>query len=57
MMLIASHLQKKSELSTNTFIRRAQDMGIYLVTDADTLSKEEWREVFSLPFEGKKQEK
>jgi hypothetical protein len=50
MMLIASHLQKKSELSTDTFIRRAQDMGIYLVTDADTLSKEEWREVFSRPF-------
>jgi hypothetical protein len=25
-------------------------MGIYLVTDADTLSKEEWREVFSRPF-------
>lgn len=50
MLLIASHLQKKSELSTNTFIQRAQDMGIYLVTDAATLTREKWREVFDKPF-------
>ena len=50
MLLIVSHLQKKSELSTNTFIQRAQDMGIYLVTDAAALTREDWREVFAKPF-------
>jgi hypothetical protein len=50
MLLIATHLQKKSEFSTNAFIQRASDMGIYLVTDAATLSKEEWRAVFARPF-------
>ena len=56
-MLIATHLQKKNEKSTNAFIQRAKDMDIELVTDAATLSREEWQEVFSLPFDGKKQEK
>lgn len=49
-MLIATHLQKKNEISTNAFIQRAKDMDIYLVTDAATLSGEEWSQVFDRPF-------
>lgn len=54
-MLIATHLQKKNDASTNAFIQRARDMGIHLVTDAATLSKVEWREVFARPFREEKQ--
>ena len=49
-MLIATHLQKKNDASTNAFIQRAKDMDIQLVTDAALLTKEEWRAVFASAF-------
>lgn len=45
-MLIAADLDQKDEFSDLAYIQRAQDMGIYLVTDAAKLSKNEWRQIF-----------
>ena len=45
-MLIATHLQKQKPASTRAFVQRAADMGIYLVTDAASLTKAQWQEVF-----------
>ncbi len=45
-MLIATDLDRKSEAADKAFIQRAKDMGIYLVTDAAKLSKEDWQDIF-----------
>lgn len=45
-MLIAADLDQKDERSDEIYIRRAQDMGVYLVTDAAKLTQKEWREIF-----------
>lgn len=50
-MLIATDLDRKSANSNQSFIQRAKDMHIFLVTDAAELSKEEWREVFRAAME------
>ncbi len=45
-MLIATELDRKSDSADKAFIQRARDMGVYLVTDAGTMSDEQWEQVF-----------
>lgn len=45
-MLIATDLDQKSIGSDRALIQRAWDMDIFPVTEAATLSKNEWREIF-----------
>ena len=45
-MLIVTRLQKQKPASAQAFIQRARDMGIYLVTDAASLTKRQWQEIF-----------
>lgn len=45
-MLIATNLDRKTPTANRAFIQRARDMGIFLVTDADELSKTEWADIF-----------
>lgn len=45
-MLIVTRLQKQKPASAQAFIQRARDMGIYLVTDAASLTRRQWQEVF-----------
>ena len=45
-MLIVTRLQKQKPASAHAFIQRARDMGIYLVTDAASLTKLQWQEIF-----------
>ena len=45
-MLIAADLDQRDETSDQSYIQRAQDMGVYLVTDAAKLTKSEWRAIF-----------
>ncbi len=42
-LLIATHLDRKNDFSDETFIRRAKDMGIYLIPDAAKLSPGQWK--------------
>lgn len=46
-MLIATDLDRKSTIANKSFIQRAKDMQIYLVTDAAELSRENWRQIFT----------
>ena len=50
-MLIASDLDFKNSSSNHAFIQRAWDMDIILMTDAATLSKEEWRDLFKIAMQ------
>lgn len=43
-MLIAADLDRKSHAANRAFAKRAQDMGIFLVTDAAELSHAEWQQ-------------
>ena len=52
-MLIAADLDQKDETSDQSYIQRAQDMGVYLVTDAAKLTKSEWRQIFSAAMQMK----
>ena len=45
-MLIATDLDRKSVAANRSFIQRAWDMDIFVVTDAAELSREDWAEVF-----------
>ena len=45
-MLIATDLDRKSPAANRSFIQRAWDMDIFLVTDAAELSSAEWRQIF-----------
>lgn len=45
-MLIATDLDLKNPAANRSFIRRAWDMDIFLMTDAADLSREEWRTLF-----------
>ena len=45
-MLIATDLDQKGLAANRSFIQRAWDMDIFLVTDAATLSKSEWQQIF-----------
>lgn len=45
-MLIATDLDRKSPAANRSFIQRAWDMDIFLVTDAAELSREEWEQIF-----------
>ena len=51
-MLIATDFDRKNASSTAAFVRRAQDMGIFLVTDADELDKDGWAEIFKKATRG-----
>ena len=44
-MLIATELDQKSPAANRAFIQRAWDMDIFLVTDAASLSDEEWPQI------------
>ena len=44
-MLIATDLDRKSASANRAFTQRAWDMDIFLVSDADDLSREEWSRV------------
>ena len=46
-MLVATELDRKSPQANRSFIQRAWDMDIFLVTDAAELSGAEWQEVFA----------
>lgn len=45
-MLIATEMDPKKPTANRSFMQRAWDMDIFLVSDAADLSKEEWREAF-----------
>ncbi len=45
-MLIATELHRKSPAANRSFIQRAWDMDIFLVTDGADLSRQEWRQIF-----------
>ena len=45
-MLIAADLEQENDFLDLAYSTRAQDMGIYLVTDAAKLTKNEWRQIF-----------
>ena len=45
-MLIATNMDPKRPVANRAFIQRARDMDIFLVTDADELSKDEWQKIF-----------
>ena len=51
-MLIATELERKGPMSVKSYIQRAKDMGIYLVTDAAQLTSGEWRKIFLDAMEG-----
>ena len=50
-MLIASDLDQKSSAANHAFIQRAWDMDIRLVTDAASLRKEDWRDLFRIAMQ------
>lgn len=50
-MLIATDLDSKKPGSSGALIQRARDMGIYLVTDAATLTKQGWAMTFQKAME------
>ena len=45
-MLIATDLDRKSAAANRSFVQRAWDMDIFVVTDAAELSREDWAETF-----------
>ena len=45
-MLVATNLDRKSAASNRSFVQRAWDMDIFVVTDAAELSRQEWAETF-----------
>lgn len=45
-MLIATNLDRKSAAADRSFLQRAWDMDIFVVTDADELSRADWAETF-----------
>ena len=45
-MLVATELDRKSPQANRSFMQRAWDMDIFLVTDAAELTKEEWQAAF-----------
>ena len=45
-MLIATELERKGPMSMRSYIQRAKDMGIYLVTDAAQLTDKQWSQIF-----------
>ena len=45
-MLIATNLDRKSAAANRSFVQRAWDMDIFVVTDAAALSREDWAETF-----------
>lgn len=45
-MLVATNLDRKSDSANRSFVQRAWDMDIFVVTDAAALSREEWAETF-----------
>ena len=45
-MLIATNLDRKSAAANRSFVQRAWDMQIFVVTDAAELSREAWAETF-----------
>lgn len=45
-MLVATNLDRKSAAANRSFVQRAWDMDIFVVTDAATLSREDWAETF-----------
>ena len=45
-MLIATNLDRKSAAADRSFVQRAWDMDIFVVTDAAELSPEDWAETF-----------
>ena len=45
-MLIATNLDRKSAASNRSFVQRAWDMDIFVVTDAAELSRQDWAEMF-----------
>ena len=50
-MLIASDLDQKSSAANHAFIQRAWDMDIILMTDAASLSKDDWRDLFKIALQ------
>jgi hypothetical protein len=50
-MLIASDLDQKSSSGNHAFIQRAWDMNIILMTDAASLTKEGWRDLFKIAMQ------
>ena len=50
-MLIATNLDQKGLAANRAFIQRAWDMDIFLVTDAATLSKSEWHDIFKIAMQ------
>ena len=50
-MLIASDLDQKSSAANHAFIQRAWDMDIILMTDAATLKKDDWRDLFKIAMQ------
>ena len=50
-MLIATDLDQKNPASDRSFIQRARDMGIYLVTDGAKLSRKDWQSIFKAALE------
>ena len=50
-LLIASDLDQKSSAANHAFIQRAWDMDIILMTDAATLDKEDWRDLFKIAMQ------
>lgn len=51
-MLIATNLERRNTASGSSFIQRARDMNIYLVTDAAELTSADWRRVLQEAMEG-----
>ncbi len=45
-MLIVTDMDRGGQIADRSFIQRAKDMGIDLVTDAAGLSRKEWQEIF-----------
>ena len=45
-MLIATNLDRKSAAADRSFLQRAWDMDIFVVTDAAELTREDWAETF-----------
>ena len=50
-MLVATDLDRRSEAANRSFVRRARDMGICLVTDAAELSDGQWEDVLKSAME------
>lgn len=51
MLLVATDMDQKTQSVDHAFIQRAWDMNIRLMTDAASLRREEWRELFKIALQ------